>query len=92
MAHIELGRFLNKSTDSVTVAQGDAGGAAWLTAEQNQLVPAQYDFIDITYDAAPNDDDIIQVVYKIGGASGITVATLTITYDSNRNIKTVTRV
>lgn len=91
MAKILIGRTLNLSTDSVTAAQGAAGGAAWLTAEQNQLVPAQYDFIDITYDVAPNTDDPVTVVYKIGGSSGITVATLALTYDANRNIKTVAR-
>lgn len=90
MAKIVLPRNLNLATDSVTAAQGPAGGSPWLVAEQNQLVPAQFDFIDITYNGVVLDQ-IDQVEYKIGGSGGITVATLTLTYDANGNIKTVTR-
>jgi hypothetical protein len=90
MAKIVLPRNLSKNTDSVTAAQGDAGGQAWLTAEQNQLVPAQYNFVGLTYH--PTKTDLItQVVYKTGGPSGIVVATLTLTYDSNDNISSVHR-
>lgn len=91
MAKITIGRKLNQSTDSVTAKQGDAGTAGWPVKDLNKLVPAEYDYIELTYAAAPNQDDVTQVVYKQGGASGTTVATLAIAYNSNRNIESVTR-
>lgn len=48
-----------------------------------------YDFIDIGYDGSSR---ITTVVYKVGGSSGTTVATLTLTYvGSTTDIDTVTR-
>ena len=90
MATITIGRKLNYSTDSVTTAQGLSGSQAWLTAEQNQLVPMPYDYIDLTYH--PTKIDLITVaVYKVGGVDGAVVATLTIAYDDNDNVASVTR-
>lgn len=45
------------------------------------------------YIAMDNDADglLLSVVYKSGGASGTTVATLTFTYDSNDNLASVTK-
>ena len=91
MAKILIGRKLSSATDSVTVVQGSAGSAAWPVKDLNRLVPVAYDYIELTYAAAPNQDDITGVVYKTGGAGGTTVATLAITYNANRNISTVTR-
>ena len=91
MAKILIGRTLHQSTDSVTVKQGDAGSAGWPVKDLNKLVPVEYDYIELTYDSPPNQDDITQVVYKQGGAAGTTVTTLAITYNSNRNIESVTR-
>lgn len=91
MAKIILPRNLNLATDSVTAAQGAAGAAPWLVAEQNQLVPEVYDFLDLTYDGVVVDQ-VNSVEYKTGGAGGTTVATLSMTYDGNGNVKTVTRV
>lgn len=53
----------------------------------SQLVPVAYDYISLGYTGA----DITGVVYKTGGASGTTVATLALTYDGSSNILTVTR-
>lgn len=90
MATITIGRKLSYLTDSVTTAQGPSGGQPWLTAEQNQLVPTQYDYLGLSYH--PTKTDLVTgVVYKIGGAAGIVVATLAITYDANDNISSVTR-
>lgn len=50
------------------------------------LVPKIYDYIALTY----TDNNPTTVVYKTGGASGTTQATLTITY-SGDNISTITR-
>jgi hypothetical protein len=47
-----------------------------------------HDYISNTYDGSGN---LTTVVYKRGGASGNTVATLTMTYDANDNLLTVTR-
>lgn len=57
------------------------------TKELNQLIPAQYDFIDLGY----TGDDITTVVYKTGGSGGTTVATLTLVYSSPGVLDTVTR-
>ena len=91
MAKILIGRTLDQSTDSVTVKQGDPGSVGWPVKDLNKLVPAEYDYIHLTYAAAPNEDDVTQVVYRTGGASGTIVATLAITYNSDRNIESVTR-
>lgn len=50
------------------------------------LVPALYDFVEYTY----TGDNVHIATYKLGGASGDTVATLTYTYE-NGLIKTITR-
>lgn len=91
MAKILIGRKLNSATDSVTVAQGAAGSSAWPVKDSNKLVPVAYDYIELTYAPAPNQDDITGVVYKTGGPSGTTVATLAIVYNADRNISSVTR-
>jgi len=52
------------------------------------LVPLEYDYISLS----PATSSPTTVVYKTGGASGTTVATLTITYGtSGTDIATVTR-
>lgn len=55
-------------------------------AQQNQLVPFVYDFIDLGY----TGDDLTTVVYKAGGSAGTTVATLTLAYTGGK-LDTVTR-
>jgi len=53
----------------------------------NSLVPESFDYVDIS----PKDGtEPTSIVYKNGGASGTTVATLTITY-ANGCISTVTK-
>jgi len=49
----------------------------------------QHDYISISPSAAPTDGDQT-ITYKIGGASGTTVATLTVTYVGG-NVSTVVR-
>lgn len=56
------------------------------------LIPEEYDYLSLTYVAAGNGaGEIETVTYKNGGASGTTVATLTLTYDSSDRLETVTR-
>jgi len=52
----------------------------------SSLIPNKYDFIDLTYTGS----NPTTIVYKIGGAGGITVATLILTY-SGDNVLTITR-
>ena len=46
-----------------------------------------HDYIGNTY----TGNNLTGVVFKRGGASGTTVATLTMTYDGSNNLLTVTR-
>jgi hypothetical protein len=46
-----------------------------------------HDYISNTYTGS----NLTTVVFKRGGASGTTVATLTMTYDGSNNLLTVTR-
>lgn len=58
----------------------------------SQLVPDVYDYINITYVAEGNGaGEIGTVVYKTGGAGGTTVATLTLAYDANDKLSTITK-
>lgn len=84
MAKILIGRTLDAGVDSVTVEQGSI---PWIVAEQNQLVPQQYDYIELGYTAA----QVTSVIYKQGGAAGTTVATLALTYTAEGCIETITR-
>ena len=49
----------------------------------------QHDYISISPTAAPSTGDQT-ITYKLGGASGTTVAVLTVTYDA-ANVSTVVR-
>lgn len=46
-----------------------------------------YDYVSNTYVGA----NLTETEYRIGGATGIVVATLTFTYDGNGNVLTVTK-
>ena len=53
----------------------------------------QHDYVIITYVAAGNGvGEIDTITYKQGGASGTTVATLDLGYDSNNKLETITKV
>jgi hypothetical protein len=56
------------------------------------LVPDDYDYIALTYVAAGNGaGEIETVTYKTGGSDGTTVAVLTLGYDANDKLSTVTK-
>jgi len=55
-------------------------------ATRGMNIPA-HDYIHNTYTAGK----LTLVTYKIGGASGTTVATQAITYDGSGNVETVTK-
>jgi hypothetical protein len=86
MAKILIGRTLDSSTDSATVEQG-VTSTPWSVAEQNVLVPEQYDYIELVH----TNSLLTSAVYKLGGVAGTTVASLALTYDIDGNIETVTR-
>lgn len=57
-----------------TVNQGAAGAVPWKVTENFGI--GVYDYIALTY----TGDNLTGVVYKLGGAGGATVATLTLAY------------
>ena len=69
------------------VDQGAPGALPWPVSNQTQLVPFVFDYVGLS----PTGTNPTTIVYKTGGASGTTVATLTLTYDANLNVQTVTR-
>ena len=58
------------------------------TVALNPLVPAEYNYISISYNT---DGTINQVIYKTGGSGGTPVATLTLGYDSDANLTSIIR-
>lgn len=58
----------------------------------NVLIPADYDYVALTYVAAGNGAGKVETAtFKTGGAGGDTVGTLTLTYDANHRVETVER-
>ena len=58
----------------------------------SSLVPEEYDYIALTYVSGGNGDGEIETaVYKTGGASGTVVATLTLAYNGDDKLSSVTR-
>ena len=56
------------------------------------LVPETFDFLQLSYVAAGNGaGEIETVTYKAGGGAGTTVATLTLGYDAQNRLTSVTR-
>lgn len=79
----------------VSIEEQDPGAGLATEETLQKLVgfeiPA-YDYIDLTYVASGNGvGEIETVVYKTGGSGGTTVATLTLAYDANNNISSVTK-
>lgn len=70
-----------------TVNQGTAGTSPWPVLAINTLIPVVYDYIALS----PTGTNPTTIVYKAGGSGGTTVATVTLTYDGNNNVQTVTR-
>jgi len=81
---------LKKSGEEVTA--GDKSDYYIKTSILSGLVPKIYDYIALTYVAAGNGaGEIETAIYKKGGSGGTSVATLTLTYNSDDEIATVTR-
>jgi len=83
---ITVGRYLDKTTDSVTAFQGTL---PWVVRQTDGLLPLVFDAIVLAYDAS---NRISTATYKTGGAGGATVATLTLTYvGTSRRIASAVR-
>ena len=72
------------------------GGTTWAPVKVNTggalstlsaMVPYAYDYISFGYTGS----DITTIVFKTGGSGGTTVATLTLAYDVNDNLTSITR-
>lgn len=71
-----------KQDDIISAITGSAG-----------LVPDSYDYVALTYVSAGNGiGEIETATYKTGGSGGTTVAILTLAYDANSNLTSVTKV
>lgn len=71
-----------KQDDIISAITGSAG-----------LVPDSYDYVALTYVSAGNGiGEIETATYKTGGSGGTTVAVLTLAYDANSNLTSVTKV
>src|SRR5579863_3092136 len=85
---------LNNITGTVTLptnaAKETGGNLQTINAgieTLNSLVPSVYDYIALSYTSG----NLTTAVYKFGGSGGTVVSTLTIAYDSNNNITSVTK-
>ncbi len=56
-------------------------------AVTSNLAIPEHDYVSCSYTGS----NLTGVVFKFGGASGITVATLVLTYDGSSNLLTVTK-
>jgi len=81
----------NYSTGLSTTTNLDAGTYSLTQISEGLSIP-KYDYIALTYVSAGNGvGEISTVTYKQGGASGQTVATLTLGYDGSNRLNAVTR-
>jgi len=79
-------------TTNTTLAGIDTEITDLAAKSASSLVSEAHDYLSLTYVPSGNGVGEIQtVVYKDGGAGGTTVATLTLAYDSNNKLVTVTR-
>lgn len=83
---------INNISGTVSLPTGAATSANQTTtnnhlAALNSLTPTQYDYINCTYTSG----NLTGVVYKSGGSGGTTVSTLTLTYDVNNNLTSITK-
>jgi len=76
----------NDEKQNIVQLRVDPITKALLTTSGGMIMP-DYDYIALTYTGS----NLTQVVYKQGGANGKIVATLTLTYDANNNLISVSK-
>lgn len=74
---------------AVAVEIVDASGNQITALSVPQLVTAAFDYVEIS--SSNSNGDPLIILYKTGGPSGTLVATLTMTYDVNFNLATITK-
>ncbi len=73
---------INSNTDGIETLLGGVAG----------FTVTGYDYIALTYVAAGNGEGEVETAtFKIGGAGGSAIATLTLTYDASNRVVTVTK-
>lgn len=72
--------LLHSIEADIVAVKGDTASIAGLT------IPA-HDYMTLSYTGS----NLTSVVYKTGGSSGTTVATLTLTYDGSNNLTSVAK-
>ncbi len=83
----EIGAVEIKNATDDTRATVDSTGALKVFDHVvNSLVPAEYDYISLSYTGS----NLTSVVYKTGGSGGTTIATLTLAY-TGANLISVTK-
>jgi hypothetical protein len=79
-------------TSGEYVVAGNKSDCYIKTSNISSFVDEPYDYIALTYVSAGNGaGEIETVTYKNGGSGGTTVATLTITYNGDNKIETITK-
>lgn len=96
MSKLDFGQVLpdvhDDVQDALRVIGTGSGGALVVTASGGSLVTEDYDYTALTYVASGNGvGEIETVTYKLGGASGTTVAVLTLVYDGSNRLSSVTK-
>ncbi len=76
---LEHGKFLDDGAGDIAVRVLDSVG--------NSLVPTKYDYLSLSYTV----DNLTGIVFKIDGSSGTTVSTLTLGYNGNNDLISVTK-
>jgi hypothetical protein len=61
------------------------------TRMSNTLVTSPYDYVGLINSTISGQTVVTTAVYKLGGASGALVATLTLAYDGSANLTSVTK-
>lgn len=85
LSRLDANQVIRKSTTTLA----DGSFATQVLAAGGNLVPEQYDEIDLTYVAAGNGaGEIGTVTYSL---SGQVIATLTLTYNAQNKVSNVTR-
>lgn len=84
------------TTGQVLIYGSTDGGTTWAPIKVNTggalsvlsaMVPFAYDYVSFGY----TGNNVTTMVFKTGGSTGTTVATLTLAYDINDNLTSITR-
>lgn len=84
-------RVYGSDGSNLVTLKTDSTGKLQIDSSSGLEIP-EHDYIAVTYVAAGNGaGEIETVTFKLGGSGGSTVATLTLAYDANNKLSTVTK-